>query len=746
MRRLVATAVALFALLAASCVDDDGPMPSEEDATPSPTPTATEAVDRVATATPAPTSTATPTPAPAPPATATPAATGSSAPPATATPTTTPTPSPTPTPTATAVPTPEPPPVTVQGPLLVVSERLGDAPPRDGGDEIEMRRVFIYDVAEDRYWAAFDYENPRSNIGLGSEANRSAVQPAGTSIIVWSGDQVRRMGLDGETQAVLFEDDTIRAIRVSPDGAKVAVMHGEPGTLLVLDARDGAEVLRVASDDPDLGTLYGGGRFEMLALGDWRDDSAAVSVTAGDYSGPQAHTAVLWLDGNIRVLAEGLIASPNLRYAIRTGERIDTRMHDDVWDSLAVLDVDTGRVVWTIKGRFPDNDGLIGVQRADVWATFSPAWDQLDDSRLWLGSYAAFSDRGGWVLDTETGETLPLTPDIERRIEGPVRSTCGIDDGYPQHGPYACYVQHEERVTWEGAVGWTRYLGLIEVPGGLELRGIEPVAVVREAPSPDRDEIVGPLLAYEVHGEYEYRLGDGRPDARGTRRVIVHDEGTGRSWLVFTYQNWFAHAYVGRGAAQPARGGFVAEIGGVITYLAVNGQSTALSRRWAEQFHVSPDGRTLATRLYGGNDGTAYFSPEIVLRDLASGEEIVRYVDDELPAALGLSSESEYWGVDTDGWTSDSGAILLRLRELSVTDGHDDVGDVYYVLVDLGGEVSLAAMDRATYFERLARFHPPSRATTECPPHPAQACRILLDGEVIGEGRWPRIIGFIELD
>ena len=60
--------------------------------------------------------------------------------------------------------------------------------------------------------------------------------------------------------------------------------------------------------------------------------------------------------------------------------------------------------------------------------------------------------------------------------------------------------------------------------------------------------------------------------------------------------------------------------------------------------------------------------------------------------------------------------------------------------VDTGeGEV----MDSAEY---LARFHPPSRATTACPPHPAKPCDILLDGEVIGEGRWPRIIGFIELD
>lgn len=46
----------------------------------------------------------------------------------------------------------------------------------------------------------------------------------------------------------------------------------------------------------------------------------------------------------------------------------------------------------------------------------------------------------------------------------------------------------------------------------------------------------------------------------------------------------------------------------------------------------------------------------------------------------------------------------------------------------------------------LARFHPPPRATTDCPENPGHSCRILLDGEVVGEGRWPTIIGFVELD
>ena len=99
----------------------------------------------------------------------------------------------------------------------------------------------------------------------------------------------------------------------------------------------------------------------------------------------------------------------------------------------------------------------------------------------------------------------------------------------------------------DGAVGWTHYLGMIEVPGRLELRGVEPIPAAREItppPPPARGEMVGPLFAYEVHGEYDYRLGEGRRRrSRATRRIIVHDEGTGRSWLAFTYHNWFAHGY-----------------------------------------------------------------------------------------------------------------------------------------------------------------------------------------------------------
>ena len=784
MTRRVARLLALFALLAvlaSSCFGGGEPEPLAEDATPSPR-------------------TASPT------ATATPAA-------VTASPTATPIGALTPT----AAPTPEPPAVTVQGPLLVLSERVGDAPPREGS-EVETRRVLIYDLADDRYWAAFEYRNPRTRIGRGGHMERSAVQPAGTDLVVWSGDQVRRMSLDGEAQMILFEHDAIRAIKVSPDGSKVAVMHGEPGTLAVLDLRSGDRLLRVSSDHADLAPLrYGPGGVWRLELGIWRDDGRALTITARG-------TAVVSLDSGISVLPEGSVVSPNLRYAIQFGESIawsGPKNHQPAWDSLTVLDVETGRVVWTIK----DEGGL------QSSAEHGP----------WFGSYVTLDYYSTRLLDTATGETLPLTPDIERRVEGPVRSTCGITYSYPLRSS-ACYVQYDDQVVWEGASGWAHYLGMIEVSDGLEVRGIEPVAAAREVPSPPppaRDEMVGPLLAYEVHGEYEYHDSGGRPDPLATRRVIVRDEGTGRTWLAFTYRNRFAHGYRGHRAAQPALGGFVAEIDQRLTYFAPDGQPRTLHERWPDAFHVSPDGRKLAATFYGGHNGTAYVPSHIVVLDIPAGGRILLLTTDEIAAAAGLDVDPN-WSVSLpvgEAWTSDSRRVVVRMLDWS-DEYHEPAAS--HVLVTLGGAARSLPCDRpaclspdARYMVRgsgnyfgaswssfdiidfetdrvlwtaetthllnyyhwewatadqfawssdfifldqrlspqargraavsvldvttgdievmdsgdyLARFYPPPRASTDCPEHPAHPCRILLGGEVVGEGRWPRIIGFIELE
>ena len=806
LARGLAGLLALLALLTLACEGGEQPAPSPPATTATPT-------------TSAPVSTASATPS----ATAAPTATASPAP------TTTPTAAPSPT------PTPTPPSVTVTGPLLVLSERVGTEEETDDG-EIEVRRIVIYDLGADRYWTAFECRHVRPRVHGALREGFSAVQPAGTSLIVWSEGQIRRMSLSGKLEALLLEQDGIREIEVSPDGTKVAVMLGEPGTLLVLDAASGEELLRVEGDDPLLAPL----RAHQLTVGSWHANGNALSLTPGEH---WLNTANVGLDGDVRVLPEGSLVSPDLRYALRFGSSVAGRdWFESAWASIEVLDTETGDVRWTIS----DDEGLA---RLSVW------WDRAPT--FWLGgskyvAFYAYSTNARLILDTATGEILTLRRGTERQFEDRVGSTCGAGD-YDRDSP--CDVTYDSRVVWDGARGWTQYHGLVEIPRDLELDGVNPVDVVRELPPPlppSRTEMVGPLLAYEVRGDYEY-LSDGSGGFRSipTRRVMVYDEGTGRSWSLFNDAN----------NAQPARGGVVLHNNSFISpnsellHVMPDGQFVDLQwRAGSDDFRVSPDGSKVLIRLNRGNDGPA----RTVVLALPSGEEIWRLVHDDLPPALGLSlrNGAYYWAVQLgdrceNAWTADSRAVLLWLTEaididdyargvMGTLDGSlrlvPCVTDLYtsnsaslsclspdarYVVLgraedsdeytdrnwrsfdiidsetdrvlwsaetarpihndhwewasgdhfawsDGAGSVfrfdlqrpdadaeradvsvldvttgEIEVMDSADY---LARFHPPPRATTDCPENPAQPCKILLDGEVVGEGRWPRIIGFIELD
>ena len=297
-------------------------------------------------------------------------------------------------PTATATPTG--PAVTVTGPLLVFSERVGVEEETDDR-EVEVRRILIYDLGLKRYWTAFDYRNVRIERYGALGVNLSAVQPAGTSLIVWSEGQIRRMSLNGETEAVLFKNKGVEEIQVSPDGTKVAVMVYDL-TLLVLDTATGEELLVVDSSNPSLQALSGGRR--DMVLGDWHADGNALSVT-GSSSYPRP-TAILGLDGDIRVLPEDLLVSPDLRYALRFGEVISEgnpgagRPH--LWESIDVVDVETDRVVWTISG----HEGVGSGAYYSWWAGES--------------KYVVFSvpSLGGdtRILDTATGEILSLPGNV----------------------------------------------------------------------------------------------------------------------------------------------------------------------------------------------------------------------------------------------------------------------------------------------------------------------------------------------
>ena len=243
--------------------------------------------------------------------------------------------------------------VSVVGPLLIISERVGAEEASDD-HETEIRRVSLYDVGTDKYWSAFDHRNVRPTP---SSVGRSAVQRAGTHLVVWSMGQVARVALNGQIETVLFEDAEIRTIEISPDGTKVAVLYGEPGTLVVLDATTGAEQLRLGSADPALGPLQHGGHTGQLSMGDWHMDGNALSITADDYGADL--TAILGLDGSIRVLPGDWSLSPDLRYALKFGQVIDlgphTR-HAPVWDRWDVRphyhspSLDPGRIAGSQDG------------------------------------------------------------------------------------------------------------------------------------------------------------------------------------------------------------------------------------------------------------------------------------------------------------------------------------------------------------------------------------------------------------
>lgn len=787
----------------------------------------------VATATP--TTVVTPTPAspsatPPQTATATPVAT------ATATPTATATRAPAPSPMPTPTPEPTPPPVTVTGPLLLISERLGlgDVPEDPGS---ETWRLFVYDVALDRYWSPFDYRILQADdTPFDDNASTVAVPPvqvAGASLVVWSDGQVRRVALNGELELILFEHSAIRRMLVSPDGAKVAILY-EPGNLLVLDVVSGRHLLEVIGDDPVLDPLRDGGQFARLYLGRWHADSNAISVVTAGHSGL---TAIVGLDGDAHVLPQQWTVSSDLRYALQFRDGVELGQHTFGWKSIDVFDVATGNLAATISSE----EGLEVPYGRFYWVHGE---EHVAFGSQWIRSHWELP-RG---LDTEGGEVKPLSRAEQWRFEGPVQTDC-----YPRDFYGDCDVRYDRRVVWEGADGWTRYLALVELAAPLQLdRGTLREAAPEPplAPPPSREEMVGPLLVYEIKGEYR-----SVPDNGGglretvTKQVVVFDEGTGRSWSLYNNGD----------TTQVARGGLV-RLNAALTpnpfrlhYVSPDGQSALLDDSWVDgrRFLVSPDGRKVAIRFYGGGLGPdgLYNPARTVVLDIPSGDEVLRVVHGEIPSAVGLLPATAPWTVWGLEWTSDSSAVVLEVvaddmgyggPTVTVIAGLDGtlhlvpcpVGDSsasancyapdgrhvvrgrseasgeytqsgWYNwrnldIIDSETEEVLWSVESSAFVNRwdwqwaspdhvawsedllhrvypdtfaptasradvsvldirtgetelldiddyLARFHSP-RATTDCPENPGRPCRILLDGEVVGEGRWPTIIGFVELD
>ena len=621
--------------------------------------------------------------------------------------------------------------VPVVGPLLVISERV-DAEENTGDqEETEIRRVSIYDVGTDKYWSAFDYRNrrPREN-----STGLSEVQLAGTHLIVWSMGQVHRVALSGHPEAVLVEHAEIRAVKVSPDGTNVAVLYGQPGTLLVLNIVTGGELLRVASDDPALKALRDNWSIERLQMGEWHGDGTALSVTATDYG--TTLTVIVGLDGSVRVLPEDWWSlSSDLRYAIRVGEVISAVPgsaplgHQFIRDRWDVFDVETGRLLWTLGDES-------GIQRSD----HVPTW--LGGSR-YLGFH--LPSIGGRVLDTATGEIGSLTPAIKETLRGPVLSNC-----YTRLNGDPCTVQYNGRIVWEGAGGWTRYWGRIELPDAATLPGILVLHAERyrlpDFPGPPpRDAIVGPLLVYEIGMNRE-------SSSDQVRRVIVYDAGTGSNWALFDYSDRATYWRWRTPPVQAAHGGLVSAANRerALIYITPDGQASTLSTDLVERmgFQVSPDGRKVVAR--------ASHSYEVLVFDLLSGDQLLRIDHDDLIAAWEENLPADraphgscvenFWktcyvaGLNAPlAWRFDSETILIRVG----ISGSEDFGWIGAGTVTLDGEIEfLNSKDHPDPLEPTSA----PRGRIDCSDNPADPCRILLDGGVVGEGRWPAIIGVVDLD
>ncbi len=757
---------------------------------------------------------------------------------------------PTPEPTPTPFPTPTGPAVTVTGPLIVFSDRIGEVTwVGDDRRRVETRRVYVYDLGADTYWAAFDYQD-------------AVIELAGASLIVWTEGQLRRVGLNGYTEAVLFEadgDGTADAaeLKASPDGAKVALLYD--GTLRVLDVATGEELLRLP--------------LSRGRLGNWHADGHSLAMT----DGPNGQTVLVSLDGTQRELPEEWCLSPDLRYALPHGRCSYSfgELPYLGWEFFGLIDVETGQLLqvvvaedgyeivpWAWSG--PDQFVYLVLTPPNVprhSSTFREARIYLDAWKRNLEIYArregieTFEPR---LLDIKTEDSVQ--PRL-RRVETGESEVLTRDQWNESHVPYphvvcnynawgrdptlpGCHLIDEKRIVWEGGRD-LRLVGRVDLDEPVVVRGISPALRWRQPATealPSRQEIVGPLLAWSIQaGSKHETTEDGGRRLYEMRRVMVHDEGTGRTWRAFDYRS--AHPEIRwdhtLAWVDTARNGFLVwgGINDAVHYIGLDRQHDHAFRAWNvrwDNIRISSDGTRAAVLMYGyglrifdvqSGDITLEITNEDLLLFVRDAHELNEW-DEPLwispwnndGTAFAMSFGTPIGGETITGiFSLHDGFTLLPSVYLGPYDFSPDFGYVAYGLYSLEiwkiadlsspflslqteltpskngrryfsdwewsssehlaqslyfdfdqrefselkldhhipgtpfDEINvlhiptgeLEVMDSAEY---LARFHPDSRARAECPDDRTQPCRILLDGEVVGEGLWASIIGFIELD
>ena len=144
-----------------------------------------------------------------------------------------------------------------------------------------------------------------------------------------------------------------------------------------------------------------------------------------------------------------------------------------VWESLDVIDAQTGDVLWTVRAQ--EGGGLYGQLDSfgDSWwgpgLPTEPAWK--DRRHVFFNELAPEPDwRVGHqpylgvlkVLDAATGEVRSLTDEVEELLRGPVGGARNLWSSVGR-------MSYDGRVIWEGA--WYQYLGVVGAGLGYRTAG-----------------------------------------------------------------------------------------------------------------------------------------------------------------------------------------------------------------------------------------------------------------------------------
>ena len=106
----------------------------------------------------------------------------------------------------------------------------------------------------------------------------------------------------------------------------------------------------------------------------------------------------------------------------------------------------------------------------------------------------------------------------------------------------------------------------------------------------------------------------------------------------------------------------------------------------------------------------------------------------------------KWLSADQFAWSSGDSPAIFNFRSGEVVEGLEPAE--ISILTLSTSEVEL--IDSAEYLERFPpspeepESEPP--ASVQCPDDPTLPCQVLLDGQVVGEGLWANVVGFIELD